>query len=147
MREVEAVSRMRPAVNFQNERVLLRGIEIGRLLNPALNLPPVEARVPDLFGGCEVELREEFVVDLRQLRQLARGRVEQEEVTDVDRRRDQQNHLRGVWRRRIRLDFMIAGRDRFDLARRGVNALQIGAPVFGYIDVDVSSVFAPNRAV
>src|SRR5262245_23331215 len=42
---------------------------------------------------------------------------------------------------------MIAGRDRFDLARGGVNALQVGAPVFGYIDVKVSSVFAPNHAL
>src|SRR5215475_6352010 len=41
---------------------------------------------------------------------------------------------------------MIAGRYRFDLARRRVNSLQVGATVFGDVGVEVSSVFAPNHA-
>ncbi len=37
-------------MDFQNQRVLLRRIEVRRLEDPALDLAAVEARIPDFFG-------------------------------------------------------------------------------------------------
>jgi hypothetical protein len=57
--EREAVGGVRPAVDVQDERVLLRGVEARRLLDEGVDLLAVEAGVPELLGSGEEELREQ----------------------------------------------------------------------------------------
>ena len=65
-----AVRRVRPAVNLENHRVLLAGVEVRRLQNPALHLLAVERSVPDFFGLALLDVLEQIVVDLRDLSRL-----------------------------------------------------------------------------
>ena len=44
-----AVRRVRAAVDVEDQRILLRRVEVRRLQDPGLNLLAVEALVPDLF--------------------------------------------------------------------------------------------------
>ena len=76
MVEDVAVGGVRAAVNVQDERIFLAWIEVRRLLHPGLNLLAVEARVPDLFRLGEIELREELVVDVRELPGLSAGQIQ-----------------------------------------------------------------------
>src|SRR6185369_2851623 len=78
MIEDETVSRVRSAVNVQNQRVLLARIEVGWLLYPRLNLLTVKARVPDFFRFGEIEFRDELVVNVCELSRLAACFVEPE---------------------------------------------------------------------
>ena len=65
-----AVGRVRSAVNIQNERIFLCGIEIRRLLHPGLDFLAVETLIRNLFRLGQVELREKFVVEVRKLLQF-----------------------------------------------------------------------------
>jgi len=55
-------------VDLEDQRVLLAGIEVRRLENPALNVFAVEALVPDLFGLALLDAFEQIVVDVSDLR-------------------------------------------------------------------------------
>ena len=50
------VSRVRAAVDVQDERILFVRIKVGRLLHPRLTFLPSKLVYPDLFGLGEVEL-------------------------------------------------------------------------------------------
>src|SRR6185369_3675459 len=78
MIEDEPVSRVRSAVNVQNQRILLVRIEVRWLLHPRLNLLTVKARVPDFFRFGEIEFRDELVVNVCELSRLAACFVEPE---------------------------------------------------------------------
>jgi len=98
--EDPAVSRVRSAMDVENHRVLLGGIEIRWLLHPGL-----DGLACDVLGigrghnlkvvrHGEFELREESLVDVRELGLRIRA-VERkgEEVADVDRRGDEEKGL------------------------------------------------------
>src|SRR2546427_11494479 len=58
------VGRVRPAVNFENHRVLAARVEAGRLEDPSLNLLAVEAGVPNLLRLALCDVLEQIVVDM-----------------------------------------------------------------------------------
>ena len=61
------VSRVRPTMNVQNQWILFVRIEIGRLLQPRLDMFAVKAIVRNLFRLGEIQLGEQLVIDVRQL--------------------------------------------------------------------------------
>src|SRR5262249_55346624 len=145
MRKRVAVSPMRAAVNLEDKRILPRWIEIGRLLNPSLDLLSVKARVPDLLGIGEIQLRKKLIVDARQLSELFAGHVKKEHVSDICRRRDQHSHLRNIRCCRVTLNLMVAGCQRLDFAGSRVDFLKISRSVFCNVHIDPTVVFTPNR--
>src|SRR5207253_954355 len=65
MIEHPSVSRVRPAVYVEDERILFMSIKIGWLLNPRVNFLAVKARVPQFFRLTEIQFRKQIVVDVR----------------------------------------------------------------------------------
>ena len=123
MVEDPPISSVRPAVNVQNQRIFLLGVEIGRLLNPRLNTLSVKACVRELFGRGQVELRPERLVDVSD---TALGAVlrDREKIADHDWCRDQSNDVAGIGRDRKVEHGLIAVRDFANRARLGVDANQ-----------------------
>ena len=64
---------MRAAVDLENQRILLRRVEVRRLQDPALDVLAVEALVPDLFGLALLDVFEEIVVDVSDLARASRA--------------------------------------------------------------------------
>jgi len=62
-----AVGGVRAAVDLEDQRVLLRGVEVRRFENPALDVLPVDALVVDLFWLALLDPVEQLVVDVRDL--------------------------------------------------------------------------------
>ena len=62
--EEVAVGRVRAAVDVEDHRVLPARLVVGRLLDPGLDLLPVEAVVEQLLGLGQAQLREELLVGL-----------------------------------------------------------------------------------
>ncbi len=76
MLESDAVHGVRAAVDFENEGILFRRIEVGRLDNPALDALAVEGIVTQLFDRAQLKLRHQTFVrggKLLRLRRLAIG--------------------------------------------------------------------------
>ena len=94
--EDEAVRGVRPAVNVENERIFFRCVEDRRLLHPCLDFFAVEALIRNLFRLGQVELREKFVVYVRELFQLTPGVVRDEQVVDARCVRDSADNFRAV---------------------------------------------------
>ena len=59
-----AIGGMWAAVDVENEWVLLLRIEVGRLLNPPLNVLAVEAAVIDFLWRGQIQLRPKFPVEV-----------------------------------------------------------------------------------
>ena len=95
MLEHPAIGGMRTAVNVENERILLLWVEVGRLLDPALNPLAVEARVTDFLRFRQIELRPQLPIEVGEasLRPIARN---SEKVADHDRRGNQSDESAGV---------------------------------------------------
>ena len=70
--ENKTVSGVRSAMNVENERIFFLRIKTRRFLQPGLNFFPVEALVGNFFRLGQVQLREEFVVDVGELLAAAR---------------------------------------------------------------------------
>ena len=66
-----AVSRVRPAVNVQDERIFLAGSKSGGFCTHAWIVLAVKTLVPNLFRLGQIQLGEQLVVDMRQLLRLA----------------------------------------------------------------------------
>src|SRR5581483_735793 len=67
--EAVAVLCIGATVNLDDERVLARGIEAGRLEYPAIHRPAVRARVGDVFGSGKLQFVEQVVVERGQAAQ------------------------------------------------------------------------------
>src|SRR4029077_7814420 len=65
--EAVAIITKRAAVNLKDERIFFRGIEIGRLHDPALNFALVlRGLVSDFFDMAGLLLIEEFLIKTRE---------------------------------------------------------------------------------
>ena len=85
-REVEpaVVHRVRTAVNLQHQRVLLRGIEVGRLHDPALDAESVHAGEPHFLGATQLLAGQHIVIDVREARDgRRRAHVEAHDVVGL----------------------------------------------------------------
>ena len=80
MRVDVAVGRVRSAVDFEDQRVLLPGIEVRRFENPALNVSAVEALVPDLLRFALLDAAEQLLVHVGDLSRLS---LDHEQIADV----------------------------------------------------------------
>ena len=117
VRERVSVSRMRAAVDVEDQRILLRGVEAGRLLDPGGDLQAVEAGVADLLGRGQVEPGEELGVEVGEPLRGAPGEVERGRGRrTVVGRAAQVGDLRAVGRADEGGHVLVAGRDRRDLA-------------------------------
>ena len=65
-----SVSRVRSAMNIEDQRVFFCGIKIRRLLHPGLNRLPVETLVGDFFRLGQVQFGKKLLVNIRQLLRL-----------------------------------------------------------------------------
>ncbi len=121
------------------------GIERRRLEDPALDLPAVEARVPDLLRLVQRELPEERVVEGRQLPRPRRRRgVENVQIADP---RCARHHEGDPLRARVggvRHHVVAAAGHRVDLSARDVDALQIGVALLANANRDRPAVAAPD---
>ena len=141
-----AVGCVRAAVNVEDHRILLAFLKIRRTLHPGLDALAVEALVPDHYRLGEIQLGEQFVVDVGQAAHLARRRRPGHiQIADVGGRRNQYRGLGRVRRRTVCEDIVIAVGDRFDLSGLGVHALQVRAAFFGRSDVNEAAILAPER--
>src|SRR5262249_51908014 len=64
--EDPSVGGVRSAVNVENQRILLLGIEVGRFLYPGLDLLAVETGVVNFLGSGDVQLRPQVVIRVGQ---------------------------------------------------------------------------------
>ena len=79
-----AVGGVWPAVDVEDQWILLCRNKIGRLLDPCLDLLPVEARVPDFFRLGQVQTREQLLIDVREP-PLLRTLFHQKQIADAGR--------------------------------------------------------------
>ena len=128
-----AVCRVRAAVNLEDHRILARRIEVRRFQNPALDLPAVEARVPDFFRLALADVGEERVVDVRDLRRRAAGRRQDRDVADVGLGRDRGGQPRAVCGGGVGDDVLRPGGDGFHRAGRDDDPLEIRAAAFSAV--------------
>ena len=136
---------MRTTVNIEDHRILLALLKIRRALHPGLDALAVEALVPDHDRLGEIELREQLVIDLGEPAHLPRRDIQQEQVADVGRRRNQHRGLRCIRRRAVREHIVIALGERLHLPGFRVDSLQIRPPFLRRDHVDESAVLAPER--
>src|SRR6185437_2803976 len=122
-----AVSRMRAAVYIEDERILLSGIKVRRLLNPCLNFLAVKAGVPKLFRFSEIQLREEFLVHVGKLPWLRARRINPEEVPYSRRRGNLHHKFRSVSGSTIVIHVLISIGHRRDLSRSHIKLHQVAA--------------------
>ena len=59
-----AVRSVGTSVNIEDQRILLMGIEVRRLLDPALDALAIEAGVIDLLGRSQIELRRQLLIEI-----------------------------------------------------------------------------------
>src|SRR5579859_5754831 len=105
-----SVGSMRTTMDVENERVLLLRIEVGRLLDPALNALAIETRVIDFLRRGQIESRPEFPIKVSNagLRPVAGN---SEEVADHYGRGDQGHNRAGVRAHRKIEHCLVAPRD------------------------------------
>src|SRR5436305_2813885 len=132
-------------MDVEDQRVLLRRIEVRRLLDEGVDFLAVEALVDDLLGRRQVELREELLVRPGDGRQAAGGGVERVEVAQRRRRGEDQGHAGAIRRRRVGDDLLIAAGDGLDGAGGHVDARQVGPALLGRGDVEGAAVPAPEN--
>ena len=143
--EGRAVGGVRSAVDVEDQRIALAGVEVRRLEDPGLHALAVEARIDDLLRRADLELGEEGLVDAGQAARRGRGRgVENEQVADFGRGGDHEGEPAAVRSRIVGDDLLVAGRERVDLPGGGVDALQVRAPVIGGAHEDGFAVAAPD---
>ncbi len=128
--EVVAVGGVRPAMNVEDQRIFFAGIEVRRLLHPGLDLPAVEAGIPDFLRLAEIEPGEELVVDVGQPGQLAVA-TDEIEIADAGRRGDQDHDARAVGCGGPCRHLLVAGGDRLRAPGLDVEAPQVGCALIG----------------
>ena len=52
-----------PTVYLHNQRVLLRGVKVGRFENPPVHRPPLVARVRNVFGAGQLQFVEQGIIE------------------------------------------------------------------------------------
>ena len=126
-----------------------RRIEPGRLEDPALDLRPVEARVPDLFGIGHRQFAEQRVVEPGQLLRR-RGRRDVDDVK-IPHRRGRGQHRRepaAAAIGRIRHDLVMTASQRFDAGGGGIDTdidpYQVRVTLFAHLDENRAAVGAPD---
>src|SRR5216117_773801 len=102
MEEAVAVRRMRAAVDLEDERPFLRGVEAARLHEPALDHPAIRALELDALGGCDVTSPQQLAVEIGEAakapaelagRDVARTRRVREDAREAPRvARERQAH-------------------------------------------------------
>jgi hypothetical protein len=120
------------------------GIEVGRLLHERVAFLPSKLVYQISSGSLSLISGEKLAVDVGQAGELPAG-VRHEQVADVGRSRDDEREPSAVRRRGVRGDLLVAGRERLDLARGGVDALDVRAAVLRGTDQDESAVLRPER--
>ncbi len=142
--EIPAVGGVRPAVNVEDERIFLRGVEIGGLQPPRLDFAAVEAGVLDRLGLAERQRREQLLVDVGQPGELAVP-IDQEEIAETRRRRDQRHDPRAVRCCAPGRHLVISGRDHRGAAGPEIEPAQVAGPLVGDRGDDRAPVGGPER--
>ncbi len=110
-----------------------------------MDLPAVEAVVPDLLRLAELELGEQLVVEAAELGGPGGGWVEVEEVADAGGAGDHQGEGAAAFGGGVGHDVVVALGDGGDGAGRGVDPHQVGAPFLGRAEDQGLAVAAPDR--
>src|SRR2546430_16187569 len=87
-----SVRGVRPAVNLEHERPLLRGIEVARLHEPPFDLPAVRASELDALRSRDVPRTEELVVQACRFAHRAAD-LANDEIPRIGRRRDDRGEV------------------------------------------------------
>ena len=145
MVEHPPIGRVRPAVNVQDQRILLRRIEIRRLLDPRLNLLSVEAGVPKFLGLGQIKFGEKRLVDICDL-PFGAVFAQHEKLIDHRRRRDIDHGCIAVFGYFVILNRLVSVSQFSDFAGFGINRYKNGTALFRDRIDQMRAIFRPNNA-